>query len=138
MTASDLAYPVLFLYKDALAGVRTEEALTTTTSVALRAGFFDGLRVIDSEGRQYTVTKARFLHGVGRFWGYNIFLNRRIRVAIDLLESGEVLNVDAVRGLVLREFRSWHGWQAGGDFDELQRGVERASTVGEIIRLVAS
>jgi hypothetical protein len=117
-----------------LCGEKTEEFLTTTTALALRAGFFNGLRVIDSNGRQYTVTKARFLHGVGRFWGYNIFLGRRIRVALDLRESGEVLSVDAVRALVLHAFQTWHGWQARGDFENLQIGVERASTVAQICR----
>ncbi len=138
MTARDLVYPVLFLDKDSLSGARTEESLTATTAIAFRAGFFNGLRVIDSNGRQYTVTKARRLHGVGPFWGYNIFLNRTIRVEIDLCESGEALDVEAVRHLALREFQNWHGWETRGDFDELRMGVERASTVGEIIRLVTS
>ncbi len=138
MTASDLAYPVLILYKDSLCGEKTEEFLTTTSARALRLGFFNGLRVIDSNGRQYTVTKARFLHGVGRFWGYNIFLGRMIRVALDLRESGEVLNVDAVRALVLHEFQSWYGWRERGDFERLQMRVKKAPTVGQIIRSVAS
>lgn len=135
---SELVYPVLILYRDMLCAERSEESLTTTTSIALRKGFFDELKIIDSNGRQYVVTKASKLHGVGRFWGYNIFLNRWIRVALNLRSSGEILSVDEVRRLVLHNFQSWHGWQTRDDFEELMAAVERASMITEIIGLVVS
>ena len=135
---SELVYPVLVVYRDALCAEGTEESLTTTTSIALRKGFFDELKIIDSDGRQYVVTKARKLHGVGPFWGYSIFLNRWIRVALDLCSSGEILSVDEVRRLVLHNFQNWHGWQTRDDFEELMAAVERASTIAEIICLVGS
>ncbi len=135
---SELVYPVLVLYRDTLCAERTEDFLTTTTSIALRKGFFDELKIIDSNGRQYVVTKARKLHGVGPFWGYSILLNRWIRVALDLRSSGETLSVDEVRRLVLHDFQSSPNWQTRDDFEELMAAVERASTIAEIICLVAS
>jgi hypothetical protein len=50
----------------------------------------------------------------------------------------KTLSVDEVRGLVLRDFRNWHGWQTRDDFEKLKTAVEKASTVGEVIRLVTS
>jgi len=120
MTASDLAYPVLFLYKDLLSDARTEEELTTTTSRALRLGFFNGLRVIDSNGRQYTVTKARFLHGVGRVWGYNIFLGRMIRVALDLAGIHQhAPELDLAGSGLVRGNRDYQGMPAHGAVDQV-------------------
>lgn len=135
---SELVYPVLVLYRDTLYAEETEDFLTKTTSVALRKGLFNESKIIDSNGRQYIVTKARKLHGVGPFWGYNIFLNRWIRVALDLRSSGETLSVDGVRSLVLNDFQNSPNWQTRDDFQELLAAVERASTIAEIIGLVAS
>jgi len=43
-----------------------------------------------------------------------------------------------VRRLVLKDFRDWHGWESRDYFDELKAAVEKATSVAEIIRLIAS
>lgn len=138
MTANDLVFPVLHIYRGSLSPARSLELLTTTTSVALRKGFFDGLTIVDSLGKEAVVQQAKKLHGVGPFWGFNVFLNRTIRVELSLQETGRILGVEEVRALVLREFQVWHGWESRGDFDELKASVENAQSVAEIIRLVSA
>ena len=64
----------------------TVDALTTCTKVALKNGYFDDLLIVDANGVGYQVKGARKLHGVGPFFGYNIFLNQRIKV--ELLTDG--------------------------------------------------
>ena len=138
MTASDLTFPVVCVYKGTIFTSKTLDALTRTTTAALRGGLFNGLHIVDSTGKEYTVKNAQKLHGIGPFWGFNVFLNRTVRVDIEIDDDPKMLSADEVRRLVLRDFRIWHGWESRGDFDELKAAVENASTVAEIIRLVTS
>lgn len=138
MTANDLTFPVVCIYRGTIFTSSAVDALTRTTTAALRGGLFNGLRIVDSAGKEYTVKNARKLHGIGPLWGFNIFLNRTVRVDIEIDDNVKTLNVDEVRRLVLRDFRNWHGWESRGDFDELKAAVEMASTVAEIIRMIAS
>jgi hypothetical protein len=137
MTAEQLAFPALAIFKDTTVSYRTLESLTTTTAAALRGGFFNGLRIIDSNGVEAVVRSATKLGGVGLFWGFNVFLNQRIRVALILESPTETLTTDQVRQIVLRDFRNWHGWESREDFDQLKDAVKNASTVGEILQLVS-
>lgn len=137
MNAEQLAAPILCIRNNTMFTCRSIEDLTTTTSAALRGGLFDGLRVVDSNGVEAVVRSAQKLGGVGLFWGFNVFLNQRIRVALQLEATGKALTVDEVRRIVLRDFRAWHGWESREDFDELKRAVQNASSVAEILRLVA-
>jgi hypothetical protein len=132
---NDLCFPVLCLYEGTLFGSPRADALTSTTTVALRDGLFEALRIVDSEGRMFVVQSVRRLHSIGPLWGFNFFLNRRIRITIDMRENGTV-SADGLRQLVLRDFTNWHGWRSRGDFAEMERAVENSSTVAEIIRLV--
>ncbi len=137
MNAEQLAFPVLGIFKDTTASYRTFDSLTVTTSAALRGGFFNGLRIIDSNGVEAVVRSATRLGGVGLFWGFNVFLNQRIRVALELESTGKTLITGQVRQIVLRDFRNWHGWESREDFDQLKDAVQKASSVGEILRLVS-
>ncbi|MFA5262758.1 MAG: hypothetical protein WC378_02965 [Opitutaceae bacterium] len=136
MTPEPLNFPVLCIHKATIFTVRTLDALTSTTAAALRGGLFTKLRVIDSIGVEYVVSSAKKLKGIGPFFGYNLFLNQRIRVALDLEPTGKVFSSDEVRALVLKDFRGWHGWESRDDFDQLKQGVASAASVGEILRLV--
>jgi hypothetical protein len=118
--------------------VASHESLTTTTAAALRGGLFDKLKIIDSAGSEFLVKTARKLHGVGAFWGFNIFLNQRIRVALEIESSGRTYTTEEVRQIVSRDLKSWHGWASREDFDQLKDSVERAASSAEILRLVTN
>jgi hypothetical protein len=118
--------------------VASYESLTTTTAAALRGGLFDMLKIIDSAGREFFVKAARKLHGVGPFWGFSIFLNQRIRVALEIEPSGTTYSAEEVRQIVSRDFKGWHGWASREDFDQLKSSVESATSSAEILRLVTN
>ncbi len=138
MTVSDLQFPVLCFWRHLFRIEKTAEAFTTTTKAGLKNRMFDNVLVIGSNSQAVRVKSARKLHGVGPFWGYNIFLNQRIKV--ELIFDGEPfqISVEDVRKRVLASFKQWHGWQTRDDFDNLKAAVEKASTVAEIIRLITS
>ncbi len=113
-------------------------ALTRNTAVGLKQGFYDGLRIVDSRGKWFGVRSARKLHGIGRFGGFNIFLNQRIRVALDLEDENRTASVEEVRGIVLADFQAWDGWRSRGDFDLLVRRVQESKTVPELFGVLVA
>jgi hypothetical protein len=112
MSLDLVTFPCLCLHKSTMFAVRSPDALTRTTAAALR--------------------------GVGPFWGYNLFLNQRVRVALDVVPTAKTYTVDEVRKLVMGDFEKWRGWSSRADFEELESSVSRASSSAEILRLVTS
>lgn len=109
MKLDSLKFPVLCLRKDSALAELDINALTTTTKAALSGGLYEDLRIVDSDGVEALVVSARKLHGLGVFFGYNLFFNQRIRIDIEIDFTGRVLVADDVRNLVLKDFRGWHG-----------------------------
>jgi|GEM_PF-1875278 len=138
MTKNEITFPVICFYRHLLRIRNDWDTLVTTTTAGVGNGMFDNMLIVDSNGKAIRVKSARKLHGVGPFFGYNIFLNQRIKVELTFDSEPFQMLTDDVRKRVLNSFQKRHGWQTRGDFDELKSSVENASTVAEIIRLVTS
>jgi hypothetical protein len=89
--------------------------------------------IVDSNGVGLKIRGAKKLHGVGLFWGYNIFLNQRIKVQPIIAGKPFEVSLSEVKELVLKSFRNWHGWEARGDFEELRAAVAKAGSIQEMI-----
>jgi hypothetical protein len=137
MTVNAIKFPVLRFSQNLVGVKRTEDDLTTCTKVALKKGFFNEMLVVEESGKAYKVNGARKLHGVGPFWGYNIFLNQMIRVELLFQGNPFQITVDEVKKKVLLSFKKRHGWSTRGDFEELRESVENAKTILEIIQLLS-
>lgn len=136
LDVAGIKYPVLCFSDPYLYVQCSPEEATTCTKSALNGGFFGNVLLVDSRGLGYKIKGARKLHGVGVLWGYNIFLNQRIRV--ELVQDGEPfeVSVDDVRQRVMKSFKRRHGWTTRDDFEELQQNVENARSIAEIIQLL--
>lgn len=70
MTTSELAYPVIAIWRKNDLEVRCDEdILTTATSRELKMGLFNNTTIIDSNDRMVRVKGAKFVSGKERFWG---------------------------------------------------------------------
>jgi hypothetical protein len=78
-----MAFPVLCFYGDLVRTRESYDKLTTTTAAGLKNGYFRDLLLVDSGGRAIRLTDARKLRGIGPFFGYNIFMNQRIKVELE-------------------------------------------------------
>jgi hypothetical protein len=113
---------------------KSEHELTTCSKLALRkGGYYEKMIIVDSEGTALNINGAKKLHGVGFLWGYNIFLNQRIRVQLQVKDSFQ-MQLDEVKQRILESFRKWHGWKTRGDFSELKKPVQNAESIPDIIR----
>jgi len=121
-----LRYPVLRLSKGMIFPARNVEELTQCTMTALRNGFFNGLILIDSDGKKFRISGARKLRGVGPFFGFNIFLNQRVEVALMASGPEESVDTEEVRRPVLGALRGKQGWDSTDDSDDLLACVDQA------------
>lgn len=136
MTLGDLVFPIIALNEGIVLAFATEESASICTPGALKGGWYSGLLLVDSTGRAFRATGARFLHGVGRFWGYNIFLGRTIRVEVLLEDETFEVPLDELKKRVVKGLRL-HGQEVDPDYwKELRRRVFEASGAAEVVQLV--
>lgn len=129
-------FPVLCFSQDIVSVSESADQLTTCSKVGLKKGYFRKLIIIDSAGALYKVNGAKKLCGVGPFWGYNIFLNQKIRVELSFKENPSPVSLQEVKNMVFMSFRKWHGWATRGDFEELNDKITNAQTFSEVIELL--
>lgn len=137
MNVSELGFPVLTFNRFGPSIFRRADDLTSTFASSLRQGWFDGLEIVDSRGKTFTVQQVRTVGSIGPFWGLSLFFSRRLRVDLTLRESDRPLSLEDVKARLARSFDEWEGWQARGDFPELKARVEAARTVGELIDAIS-
>jgi hypothetical protein len=115
---------------------RNAKQISQCSKLALKDGFFSGQLIVDSAGRTLTIREAKKLRGIGRFGGYNIFLNQQIEVALIFEENLGQVDLESIRGRVLLAFRDNHGWSATDDIDILRKSVQEADSIATINRVV--
>lgn len=136
-TFDEIAFPILAFYGKEMLVYREPRELLETTRAALKGGLFDGLQICASDGRHFVVTRARKVRGIGALGGWNVFLNQRIEVELDVQSSSPDWDEEELRKLVARELRGWSGWKSRGDFPELVKGVREARGIGELVSFLA-
>jgi hypothetical protein len=132
--AVQITFPAIYFYADGAMGIADDaDDLEISTRLALKSKAHRGLRIIDDSGRELLVRDAVKTGHVGRFGGWNIFLTQWIRVRLVCEEVAGHRSVDQVRSMVLAYFSRWHGWSSAGNYQDVQRAVERAASIGEIV-----
>lgn len=132
----DLRFPLLQFSQGLINVAKTEEPLTTCSAVALRNGWFKSQLLVDSNGRAVRIQGAKKLHIIWHHWKSMIFLNPIMRVELTFVGEPFSMPINEVRKRVLSSFEKWHGWSTRGDFEELQKSIESAQSISEIIQLL--
>lgn len=136
MVLSDLAFPIVALQKECAEAFQDEESLAVCTSLSLKQGGYNGMLIVDGTGKAVRVKGARSLHGIGRFWGYNIFLGRRIRLRLLLEDELFEIPLNDLKKRVVKGLRL-HGRAVHPDYwKELRRSIFAAPTAAEVIGMV--
>jgi len=133
-----LNFPVICFHRQFALLVKDWGGLTTTTKAALKRGNFDNLLIVDSTGQAVRVKGARYLHSVGPFGGYNIFLNQRIKVALEYNGAPFQMSLEEVKERIFRSFEEWEGWSSGSNLEELQEQIQHAASIKEIFNIIFS
>jgi len=135
----DLVFPVVCFhsYGDFLSTAGDWDCLTSSNQLAVKRRVFNDVLLVDSDARAFHVNGARKLHGIGRFGGWNIFLNQTIRVELSFDGHPRTIGLDEFKERVFHDFsQNDELWSSADNFYELRSGVEQASSVAQIIRLL--
>lgn len=132
---SSLAFPVLRFVGGMVFPASSSDDARTCSKTALKKGFFRHQLIVDSEGTTAIVRGARKVRGVGPFWGYNLFLNQRILVALDA-EIGPSMSLEEARSKVLRALRGPQRWDSADTYEGLVAEVTQAPSVAALVEAI--
>lgn len=136
LASGSLKYPVLQFRGASMFPARNDAEFITCSKTALKSGYFSGLLVVDSGGQARTVKTASKLRGVGALWGYNLFLNQKITVAV-AFEPGELqLDSRKLKDMVQNVLRGSQTWSSSSDNLQIAKAIEAANTAVEIIEII--
>ena len=132
----EVKYPaILFDSPTIFEVVEREEQLTICSKTALRRGYYKKLRIFDSSGRSYLINSAKKIGTLGRFWGYNFFLNQTVRVELEFSKKVEETFLEDLKEKILNAFdKGRNFWGSRGDLPELKKLVREAKTHFELIQ----
>lgn len=133
---SIIKFPIICFYEKEsfFQIVNSDDELTTTTSSGLKNQLFKNLTIIDSLGYVFKIKNAKKLNGVGILWGYNIFLNQKIKIEL-FFENNvtQISLVDLQKRIIklLKDDKEF--WESGGNYHTLLKTVSHQSSIYDLI-----
>ena len=134
---TDLSFPLVTFSKDgSIEIVRDLDALTTCTPTALKNGYYDGLRIVGIDGRQFVVKSARRLRTTKPWWRPPIVFFTQLAVTLDIEEAGTI-TLERLKGAILKAFKAdRESWEEAIGYDDFAREVDKCQSFGELASYV--
>jgi len=132
-------FPALTIKNGTVDLVFSEEQLTTCTAQALKNGWFNGLTIVDSEGKRYIVERAEFVRKKGTRLFKSLFAPKLIEVRLIFKEGSPFpVPLEDLKRYLTKALDSNSGfWESAGiDIRELKQRIQQSSSVDEIMALV--
>jgi len=105
-------------------------SLEKATTALLRSGYFDKpFWLVDYDGRTYSLRDVKVEGHIGPFWGFNLFLNRKVRIRCELEELPRI-SVEDLRKKIEAELKNDNGHLWGS---VARSRLQRAATTKEVI-----
>jgi hypothetical protein len=134
VTLTDLKFPIIYFNRFTFYIEHSADNLTITTKAGLKNRLFENLTIIDSNSKLFQVKSARKLHGIGPLWGYNIFLNQKIKIELSFSPTVKEVSLSDLKSMILKSFaREKHFWESRDDFNELIELVKGSDTIQSLI-----
>jgi hypothetical protein len=133
-----MKFPVIGFGKDSSVTIfKDNDELSRCTKVAFKNGYHKGLAVIDSAGIQYEVVGAKRIGTIGPFWGYNLLLDQKLKVELEINNSHPVQLVE-----IKEKIRRWvnkdkHLWESEhGSIKTMEDKVEKTTDFESLLLLL--
>ncbi|MFM8911720.1 MAG: hypothetical protein ACKOE6_02225, partial [Flammeovirgaceae bacterium] len=108
---------------------RNIDDLTICNSLGLKKGFYNNLEIVDIEGNYFKVIDAKKTGTIGGLFGYNIFLNQKLRVALNIDNKVSKIELIQFKEKTINAFKKdITFWDSDGNFDNKIRSIEKASS----------
>lgn len=132
-------FPVLTFSQNLVRREESMSDLTKCTRVALKKRFYDGLKLIDSQGLRFDVIgakKIRLLPPKPQFGHILDYMTGNFRYQVELLFAPGTpvhISLEEVKKLIFDSFKKEkYSWQAMIDFDEFRDKVAAAKSLDEL------
>ena len=127
--------PFLALSKPAVIEVVNKlDDILICSKGALKNGFYTNLELIDSDGYLYKVQNATKVGSVGKFWGYDLFLDQTIKVELTITSNPQKLAFSEIKERIVRTInQDRFFWSSGGDLDEIKSRILDAKNFKSLI-----
>jgi hypothetical protein len=132
----ELEFPVLLVTERWIRVYLDVEAATAVWKKAIDRRAFDGGLLVDSSGRARRINTVRPLGSIGWFGGFDVFLNRSMRIEYVFAGGWEAADLGALR---TRALRQWHKLQDADPHYERKydSALAGARDVRTLIRVLA-
>ncbi|MFH1158851.1 MAG: hypothetical protein V1721_08275 [Pseudomonadota bacterium] len=131
-----IKFPVICL-QDKFLRIRLDmDSLITTTKAGLKNNYFSNLLIVDSNLCAFRIKSAKKLYGVGPFWGYNIFLNQKIKVELQFEGTPKKIPLNEIKQRILGCLEKGPAWSSVDNLNEIKSKIEHAVSYDEIIELL--
>ena len=136
-SASDLAFPVLTVTASGdMEVVNDLEQLQTANALAIRQGFFDNQRIIETSGDTYRVTGIRDKRSKGILLGFRFLKPRLYLVELNLEKEGN-FSIEHVQKVALKGIRRFsHFWEGNLEISELENRIRATKSLQELFHLL--
>ena len=131
-SAIDLTFPVIAFSKDGTILVaRKMEDLTTCTPKALKNGYYDRLRILTVDGRQFVV-KAATKFATSKPWWRPPLSFSLVTVDLQIEENGRA-TLEELKRLLLKAFKADRAiWEESLDYSEFAAEVNKCRSFREV------
>lgn len=135
VSEKSLKYPVLCIREpDVIVFARNDDELVVCTAKAFKSGYYDALNVIDSSGARYEVLSVKKVSNIGPFWGFNLLLGQKIRVALEM----HWMTSESVQELK-KELLALCSKNGNNDFIlDFVKDINSSDDISDIIKLLAN
>src|SRR5213595_1296808 len=100
----ELEYPALVLTQRWIRVYPDAEALSAAWKRAVDRGRFKDALLVDSRGRARPVRRAKILGHIGPFFGFDVYLNRHVRIAYEFEGDWDRADLEAIRSRVVGQW----------------------------------
>ena len=118
----------------------TNKTFGKCTSISLKKGYFDGMVLLDSNGKRYEVNRVIAASPLNSIWCWPLefltYSSRRLKADLDI-EQVSQLSIDECKNLVIKTVNEQeYSWESGVGVKAISRDVDAATSIEAIIRVL--
>lgn len=135
-----IKYPIIAFSNGAVIYLARHEAdLTICSKRGFDNGFYNDLKIIDSDGNSFDVHGANKVGYGGFLWGFSLKYGQRVRIELILSDSYKDISIEDFKEKVLKQIKKdKHFWNAGGNFENLVLTIKDGKSYNEIINFLTN
>jgi hypothetical protein len=131
-----LEFPIIAFSKNSFHIARNENEILICTKIALKNNFYKEMNIVDCTGASYNILNAKKIKGIGLFWGYNIFLNQKIKVELIYKDDCSNLNIELFKSKVLNYIKK-ERWDSSDNFEDIKLKINQLNNFKQIIIILS-